>query len=373
MAKTEAGSGGEAALIDVLLPVYNGAATIAESVRSLLAQTERRIRILVIDDGSRDDTARIVAGLAAGDARVVLLTKPNSGIVDALNLGIARSRAPFIARQDADDISFPDRFAVQLAAFEADEGIAAVSGSCLHITEDGAPTGTRYQISDPGLADPNALPSAEPYLLHPFLMVRREALIAGSGYRHAFYAEDTDLYWRLAEAGRLVNLEAPLGEMRLHAQSVSNASIVNGRIMAVHSQLAAVSARRRAEGRADIAFPADRLAAYREARTLERMLAIASEPLTPDERVYLRSAASAKLLSLAAGRMYELETSDCRFIRREYARLAPSQLGGRSVANWAYRASLSRFVRRRMLPQFLSLFDFGVASRSYYLRLTAAK
>jgi glycosyltransferase involved in cell wall biosynthesis len=355
-------------LIDVVLPVYNGARTIVESVASVLGQTVTGIRILVVDDGSKDDTPRLLKKLARADKRVTILTKANSGIVDALNCGLAHATAPYVARQDSDDRSFPDRFARQLDVLRADSDVVAVSGACMHIDKHGHATGTTYRPRDPDQASYRTLPSTEPYLLHPFLMVRREAYQAVGGYRYAYHAEDTDLYWRLRRIGRLVNLHAPMGEMRLHEESVSNASVVNGRIMAVGSQLAAISAWRRDRGRPDLSFPKEALSRYTAAKKLEPMIAIAERELDEDERRYFRAAVGVKLLELAATRAYEIDRNDCLFIRDIYDSLEPGRLRGRSVLNWAYRATLIRFLRKRLLSEARALASPLTLGRTAVLR-----
>jgi glycosyltransferase involved in cell wall biosynthesis len=355
-------------LIDVLLPVYNGARTIAESVASVLTQTVAGIRILVVDDGSSDDTPRLLRKLARADARITILTKGNSGIVDALNYGLAHATAPYVARQDSDDRSFPDRFARQLDVLRTDADVVAVSGACVHIDKHGRPTGTTYHPRDPDQASYLTLPSTEPYLLHPFLMVRREAYQAVGAYRYAYHAEDTDLYWRLRRIGRLANLHAPMGEMRLHEASVSNASIVNGRIMAVGSQLAAISAWRKDRGRPDLSFPKDALSRYTAAGKLEPMIAIAERELDEDERRYFRAAVGVKLLELAATRAYEIDRDDCLFIRDIYDSLEPGRLRGRSVLNWAYRATLLRLLRKRRLSEAWSFASPLTLGRTAVLR-----
>jgi glycosyltransferase involved in cell wall biosynthesis len=264
----------EPPLIDVLLPVHNGALTLAAALSSILGQSETRLRVLVIDDGSSDASAAIARGFAQRDTRIELIEKANSGLVDSLNLGLSLAHAPYIARHDSDDISCPDRLARQFACLEHNPDAVAVAGACIHIDAQGAPTGTRYDPPDPDAADPWALPATEPYLLHPFLMVRRQAIARVGGYRHVCHAEDTDLYWRLREFGRLINRPEVMGEMRLHGASVSNASALNGRIMAIHSQLAALSARRRMDGVPDLSFAPDRLAAFKAAGTFQAMLAL---------------------------------------------------------------------------------------------------
>ena len=358
--------------VDVLLPVYNGAATIEESVASLLDQTHQNLRILVIDDGSTDDTPDILTRLAAGDSRVVPIRKQNGGIVEALNFGLEQTRAEFVARQDADDISFPERIERQLAEMTRNPDVVALSGACIHIDQHGKETGGRYRPHDPDLADYTSFPSTEPYLLHPFLMVRREAYIGVGGYRHVIHSEDTDLYWRLRERGRLMNVADAYGKMRLHAGSISNASIVNGRIMSVTSQLAAISACRREEGRPDLDFePADRKR-YADARSLEGMLAVAGGQLTADEQAYLRYASAVDLLDKALSRQYQLEEEDCRFIRDTYRTIPAKRFHGRSRVSWAYRTTLLRYFRTWRSRQLSAIFDLKLAGRSVLFRLITA-
>ena len=104
----------ETPLIDVLIPAYNAGRTIRSALGSIQDQTIRDIRIVVVDDGSTDDTAAIVGEVAAADPRVELHRQANGGIVDALNAGLQRGQAEFVARFDADDLSYPDRFARQI-------------------------------------------------------------------------------------------------------------------------------------------------------------------------------------------------------------------------------------------------------------------
>lgn len=358
-----------APIIDVLLPVHNAAPTIETSVLSVLAQTVTDIRVIAVDDGSTDTTASLLSEIARDDARLVVVRKHNGGIVDALNLALSMSNATYVARQDGDDISFPDRFARQLAVFSRCSGTVAVSGSCFHIDMDDRRLGTTYNVCLPDDANFDAIPSIEPYLLHPFLMARRVALNAVGGYRHAFHAEDTDLYWRLRHIGRLVNIDQPLGLMRLHPGSITNASVVNGRVSAIHSQLAAISARRQAAGREDIRFPRDRLAALTRARSFEAMIGIVAADLDRDEAGYLCDAASVKLLELANSRAFELESEDLRYIGDRYRSLPAARLRGPAMANWAYRATLARLLRSRQIGMLAAFADLSTLGRTAVLRL----
>ena len=316
-------------LVDVLLAVFNAGATIREAIDSIRRQTVTRIRIIVIDDGSIDETPSILEDLARAEPRMLVLSKPNSGITDTLRVGLEHCRAPFIARHDADDLSEPDRFETELAYLDAHPDCVAVSGEARHIDGNGHPIGTIARMRAPDTANADWVPALEPYLIQPFLMMRRESLVAVGGYRPLSIAEDSDLYWRLQEVGRLHNISAILGSYRIHAGSVSSSSIRNGRINALCSQLAALSARRRRDGRPDLQFALSDAAAYHGAATLAEFHAIGCRQLDAKEQQRLRIAMAAKLIELCLYRPFEPDRADCRFIRE-----AISDEGGiASVAN----------------------------------------
>lgn len=302
------------ALVDVVMPVRNVERTLEAALGSIQAQSVRDIRILVVDDGSSDGTAAILARLAANDARLTRLDCGGSGIVDALNAGLAACTAEFVARHDGDDLAFPDRFARQLAWLAARPDCVAVSGAVRQIDAAGRPVGKVLHLAAPERADPHACPQREPYLMHPFLMMRRDAVRRVGGYRHVFHAEDTDLYWRLQEIGELCNMPDVLGLYRLHAQGVTGASLLNGRISAVNSQRSGLSALRRRSLREDLCFPKAMLEEYRAAGSLAAMLHIGGRGLRPEEASILAAAACAKLLEAASYRAFELDLEDCRFI-----------------------------------------------------------
>lgn len=306
--------------IDVLIPVYNGAATVRDAVGSIQRQTVQDIHIVVVDDGSTDATPAILAEIARDDPRVQVVTQANGGIVDALNAGLRECSQEFVARHDADDLADPDRFARQAAFLRANPDVVAVASLARHMDEHGNRPGTVTDIPEPDKASATWAPSREPYLLHPFLMARTAAVRAVGGYRYVFHSEDTDLYWRLREQGRLHGMPEVMGDYRIHPNSVSSRSVRNGRISAVNSQLAAISARRRQAGQPDIDFPKAKIARYEHADSLREIVALGAEELTAEETAYLELAVSAKIVELAYYRPYELDAADCRFIRDSLAR-----------------------------------------------------
>lgn len=325
--------------VDVVMPARNAAATVALSIRSVLAQSAPDLRLFVVDDGSTDATPAIVATLAAQDGRVTLIRQPRGGIAAALNAGIAAGRAPFVARLDADDISHPDRHARQLGHLLDHPDTVGLSGAHQEIDEAGHPTG---HIHDPRLApapDPCWLPAREPALTQPFFMAPRAALAAVGGYRAFPVAEDSDLYWRLMTVGRLDVMPHILGSYRLHAGSISGASARHGRRLALWSQLAALSAQRRRAGLADLALPLEAEAARdpSEAPLAVQVAQLARQMrLDRNETVWLTQAVAAKLVELAGYRPFELDDRDCRYI-------AAALAGPRAVAEPANASTLRRY------------------------------
>jgi glycosyltransferase involved in cell wall biosynthesis len=303
-----------AALVDVLIPAYNVAETIESAVGSIQNQTVTDIRIVVVDDGSTDRTGEILASMAKADPRITVITTTNGGIVDALNRGLSICTAEFIARHDGDDLAFPERFSAQLEYLQKHSDCVAVGSNAVHIDEHGKRTGTRSRLEGDVAPDPYWVPSKEPYLMHPFLMVRREAILKVGGYRHVYHAEDTDLYWRLLDVGRLHNLDVIHGEYRIHEGSISSSSVLNGRIAATNSQLAALSFLRRQNNQEDLKFEKTVLEDYKRGSTFRNVIDIASSNLTAEERRYLELSSATKLLSLMEYRPYLPDHDDCAFI-----------------------------------------------------------
>lgn len=314
--------------VDILLPVYNNRDTIEQSVRSMLAQSFRDFRLIVVDDGSTDGTSEVLARLASTDERMVVITTPNRGIVDALNTGLEHSRAPLLARHDGDDLAFPHRLEQQVRYLDEHSDCVAVSSNVWHIDWRGERIG-RTRFHGDATGDSHTIPAHEPYLMHPFLTVRSSVIRQVGGYRHVLHAEDTDLYWRLEPLGRLHICSDYLGEYRLHADSVTSRSMRNVRAAAVFSQLSALSARRRRAGLADLQFTKGFAEQVNGAATLAGMIAVASHGLDEEERSYLEVAAAAKMLQLRIFRQFHFAGSDLRTMlrafTRHYGRIPPRQ------------------------------------------------
>jgi tetratricopeptide (TPR) repeat protein len=209
-------------IVSVVMSVFNGERFVSEAVDSILNQTFRDFEFIIIDDGSTDGTADILARYQKADPRVVVHHHPNKGQVPSLNIGCGLARGRYIARIDADDIALPERLERQIDYLEQNPQVALLGSSIRNIDETGRhlstwplPTGDK-EIKERlfGFQD---IP-----FCHVTLVFRREAFRAVNGYRTAFApAEDYDLWLRMAERWQLANLPEPLVKVRRRAQSLS--------------------------------------------------------------------------------------------------------------------------------------------------------
>lgn len=190
--------------LTVLMAVYNQQTLVARAIASILTQTLRDVDFLIVDDGSTDATPDILARHAATDSRIRLLTLPrNGGLAAALQAGLAATDSPFIARMDSDDISCPERLAIQLATLR-DGG--------LDILGAGQIRGSRGlgNLWPTRPLDHAAIVAALPrrnVLAHPSVMFRRAVVAAAGGYDPRFkLAQDYDLWLRLIGHARFGSL-----------------------------------------------------------------------------------------------------------------------------------------------------------------------
>lgn len=191
--------------ISVLLPVRDGARTLALAMASVLEQSFGDFELLVLDDGSVDASPDIA--LRFGDPRVRLLRDGmRRGLAARLNQGIAAAAGRYIARMDADDVCFPHRFARQLARLDADSSLSLVACRVLDFDNSGLATGLRpYRLNHEALC---ARPWNGFYLVHPSWMGRAD------WFRHHRYrtpevlrAEDQELLLRAYPYSRFAVLE----------------------------------------------------------------------------------------------------------------------------------------------------------------------
>jgi glycosyltransferase involved in cell wall biosynthesis len=193
--------------VSVLLPVYQAATTLDETLESLLRQTIEDFEVVAVDDGSDDGSAEVLRAWAQRDRRFVAVDGPHLGLVGNLNRGLGYCRAPLIARMDADDIAHPQRLEKQVALLEARPDIAVV-GCLVELfpPEQVARGFSIYAEWLNGLTEHSDIVRdifVESPIVHPSAMMRRQDLEVLGGYRDKGWPEDYDLWLRYRSAGKL--------------------------------------------------------------------------------------------------------------------------------------------------------------------------
>ena len=186
-------------LVSVLMSVYNGAPTLEKAAASVLAQTYRNLELILCDDASTDDTWRIMQRIAAQDARVtVFQNKTNRGLGASLNGCLSRAGGEYIARQDADDVSDPDRIE-RTTDFLLSSG-APYAARGVRVFDD---TGVWSTRQFPQKITKHIIAQKNPFF-HPTMVFRRVVLEGAGGYSETpetRRTEDYDLVMRLAAEG----------------------------------------------------------------------------------------------------------------------------------------------------------------------------
>lgn len=209
-------------VISVVMPVYNAARFLRDAVNSVLTQTFADFELIAVDDGSTDQSRDILESLAATDRRIRIISRANTGIVGALNDGLAVARGEFIARMDADDLSLPIRFERQLTWLRANPDHVGVGSYFNYIDQRSARVKWNPRLTEHDDIEASLMTGDGGTLIHPSIMVRREAIDQAGRYRiEAQWIEDLDLYLRLARIGRLANIPEVLVDYRFHKSSVN--------------------------------------------------------------------------------------------------------------------------------------------------------
>ncbi len=195
--------------VAIVIPALNCAESIGEALISCLSQEYSELELVLIDDGSTDNTYDIVSTVAEQDPRIRIIRQPNGGIANALNAGL-RSLADdveYIARMDGDDIMLPGRIAAQVDYLDKHTEISVVTGrvkvGCLggQLKQDGMVRYVQWLNSHSSAEDFARSMFIESPVCHPAAMIRRKALEDVGGYHDMAWTEDYDLWMRLHLAG----------------------------------------------------------------------------------------------------------------------------------------------------------------------------
>ncbi|MCM2264065.1 MAG: glycosyltransferase [Desulfuromonadales bacterium] len=190
--------------VSILLPVRNEERHLPAALASLFRQTLIDWELVAVDDGSSDATAAILDAAADRDPRIRVLHMPPTGLVAALNTGLAACRASLIARMDGDDICHPRRLEQQATFLDAHPGVTLATCRVRHVPRQQLSDGMRayetWQNSLMSHADIVRDLFVESPFTHPSVTFRRDAVLDLGGYRGQGWPEDYDLWLRLAHA-----------------------------------------------------------------------------------------------------------------------------------------------------------------------------
>ncbi len=208
--------------ISVVMPVHNGGRFLDEAILSIRNQTLCQIELIIVENGSTDDSYQTATRHAAADPRVRVIKLAQGDLITALNHGIEAARAPWIARMDGDDVALPERLERQLAVLDEQPDIAVLGTYGWIISATGRQVGmfragptTREEFQRAGRDELI-------YLLSPSVVFSREVALALGGFNHGYpTAGDVEFWSRIADGHLVLALPEPLVCYRIHAEAIS--------------------------------------------------------------------------------------------------------------------------------------------------------
>ena len=208
-------------MISVVMPVYNAAKFLDEAIHSILSQTYSNFELIIINDGSTDDSLDIIKSFKDNRIRLVE-NEVNLGLIKTLNKGIALAKGNYIARIDSDDVCKPERFELQLECFNENDDIGVVGSIAEIIDGQGKFCGIFkvpefHQDIKLGLLFGNQI-------IHPAVMIKRAVLKEFEPDVfdiNQLHVEDYALWVQLIKKYTFHNLQTPLVKYRIHGENIS--------------------------------------------------------------------------------------------------------------------------------------------------------
>jgi len=205
-------------LVSVIIPCFNHGHYLAAAIASVLAQTHPHVEVVVVDDGSTDDTAAVAARFPS----VRYLRQANQGLAVTRNAGLTASAGEFVVFLDADDVLFADAVAAGLRCMVDHPDCSFVYGGCAIVSDDLAPI--THQVPVPAHANYLSFLRASPISNPASVLYRRADLELAGGFDTTLPApgcEDYDLYLRMAQLGPVASHEGLVVKYRQHSTNMS--------------------------------------------------------------------------------------------------------------------------------------------------------
>ncbi len=211
------------------MPAYNAGKYISEAINSVLTQTFSDFELIIINDGSTDNTQEIISSFT--DSRIIVINyEVNKGIASALNTGLLNAKTDYIARFDADDVCFPERLAHQFDFLESHPDYILAGSDAEYVSESGEHL---FHFKCIGHTNDHILKKINNYcpFIHSSVMYRKDAVLKAGGYSlYAYNFEDYFLWVRLQKYGKFYNLRQPLIKVRFNPYSSTIDEKIRGRL-----------------------------------------------------------------------------------------------------------------------------------------------
>jgi glycosyltransferase involved in cell wall biosynthesis len=207
--------------ISVIIPTYNRALYLGQALDSVFAQTFPAAEIIVIDDGSTDQT-RVMLDNLIQQTRIRYVSQSKKGVSSARNRGIELASHPFIAFLDSDDLFLPSKLEKQIAVFKNKPELGFVHCNFSKFNDQGDNLGIRDTSRISGQVYPNILMEWSVFMAMPCMVARTEVLKEVGGFDESMaWAEDMDLWRRIAKKYAIDTVPEVLVKVRVHSTSTS--------------------------------------------------------------------------------------------------------------------------------------------------------
>ncbi len=206
--------------VSVLVSCYNGDRWLSEAIDSVLAQNFEDFELILIDDGSTDDTWSIIQSYCVRDRRVVAISKKNTGLADSLNVGLAQAKGNWIARLDQDDLCEPTRLDEQINFVRNNPDVVLLGTGFLEFGKKGVIRTHIYPSSHRKLV--RRLERSQGFFPHSSAFYRADVVRQVGGYNLRIrWADDWRLWLELSLRGKITTLPKPLVRIRKHSDQMS--------------------------------------------------------------------------------------------------------------------------------------------------------